>query len=48
MFPEKNNINRNCNENLIFVGIQTYREYMIDRNWKNKEIPHRRREALNP
>jgi hypothetical protein len=29
MFPEKNNANRNCSENLVCVGIQTYREHII-------------------
>jgi hypothetical protein len=47
MFPEKNNMNRNCSENLIFVRIQTYREYIIYRNWRHKEFPHRCRETLN-
>jgi hypothetical protein len=33
MFPEKKNVNRNCSENFIFVGIQTFREHIIYRNW---------------
>jgi hypothetical protein len=44
MFPEKNNMNRNCSENLIFVWIQTYRKHIIYRNWRNKAFLHPRRQ----
>jgi len=47
MFPERNNLNRNCSENLIFVGIQTYREHIIYRNWRHKAFPHPRRQMVN-
>jgi len=38
MFPEKNNANRNCSENLIYVGIQSYREHIIHLNWRQKHF----------
>lgn len=47
MFPEKKNVNRNCSENFIFVGIQTFREHIIYRNWWHKAFPHPRRQMVN-